>query len=112
MTAIMKRGVLWYFFRAPVYLYSWRIGWRLGHRLLLLTHIRRRTGLRRQAVLEVVDAPDATNGQIRMLASPFPTRHRVLSVLSKAFEAFDLYPLVAPAGNFLPRTDDDPQRTY
>ena len=55
MTAIKKKGMLRYFFRAPVYLYRWRLGWLLGHRLLLLTHIGRRTGLRRQTVLEVVE---------------------------------------------------------
>jgi deazaflavin-dependent oxidoreductase (nitroreductase family) len=55
MTAIKKKGILWYFFRTPVYLYRWRLGWLFGHRLLLLTHIGRRTGLRRQTVLEVVE---------------------------------------------------------
>jgi deazaflavin-dependent oxidoreductase (nitroreductase family) len=55
MIAIKKRGMLWYSFRAPVYLYRWRLGWLFGHRLLLLTHIGRRTGLRRQTVLEVVE---------------------------------------------------------
>lgn len=55
MTVIKKKGMLRYFFRAPVYLYRWRLGWLLGHRLLLLTHIGRRTGLRRQTVLEVVE---------------------------------------------------------
>ncbi len=44
-----------YFFRAPVYLYRWHLGWLLGHRLLLLTHTGRRSGLRRHTVLEVVD---------------------------------------------------------
>ncbi len=55
MIAIKKKGMLWYLFRAPVYLYRWRLGWLLGHRLLLLTHIGRRSGLRRQTVLEVVE---------------------------------------------------------
>ncbi len=55
MIAIKRKGTLWYFFRAPVYLYRWRLGWMLGHRLLLLTHVGRRTGLRRQTVLEVVE---------------------------------------------------------
>jgi len=55
MAAIKRKGMLWYFFRAPVYLYRWRLGWLLGHRCLLLTHIGRRTGLRRQTVLEVVE---------------------------------------------------------
>jgi deazaflavin-dependent oxidoreductase (nitroreductase family) len=55
MTAIKKRGMLWYFFRAPVYLYRWHLGWLFGKRCLLLTHFGRRTGLRRQTVLEVVE---------------------------------------------------------
>ena len=41
-------------FRAPVYLYRWKCGWLLGYRFLLLTHIGRRTGLRRHTVLEVM----------------------------------------------------------
>jgi deazaflavin-dependent oxidoreductase (nitroreductase family) len=55
MTSIRKKSALWYFFRAPVYLYRWRLGWLLGHRCLLLTHVGRRTGLRRHTVLEVVE---------------------------------------------------------
>jgi len=47
----------------PVYLYRWRLGGLLGTRFLLLTHIGRRTGLRRQTVLEVLqyskDGPQA-----------------------------------------------------
>ena len=55
MVAIKRKGILWYFFRVPVYLYRWRLGWLFGKRLLLLTHIGRRSGLRRQTVLEVVE---------------------------------------------------------
>ena len=55
LIAIKKKEMLWYLFRAPVYLYRWRLGWLFGHRLLLLTHIGRRTGLRRETVLEVVE---------------------------------------------------------
>ena len=55
MVEIRKKGMLRFLFRAPVHLYSWHLGWIFGHRLLLLTHIGRRTGLRRQTVLEVVD---------------------------------------------------------
>lgn len=51
---IKKHGMLRRLFHLPVYLYRWRLGWLLGHRLLLLTHLGRRTGLRRQTVLEVV----------------------------------------------------------
>jgi len=55
MIAIRKKGMLWYLFRAPVYLYYWHLGWLFGKRLLLLAHTGRRSGLRRQTVLEVVE---------------------------------------------------------
>ena len=55
MPTVKRRGLLWYFFRAPVYLYRWHMSWLLGTRCLLLTHIGRRSGLRRQTVLEVVE---------------------------------------------------------
>jgi deazaflavin-dependent oxidoreductase (nitroreductase family) len=55
MVAIRKKGILWYLFKAPVYLYRWGLGWLFGKRLLLLTHTGRRSGLRRQTVLEVVE---------------------------------------------------------
>lgn len=40
-------------FRAPIALYRARLGWLLGSRFLLLHHIGRKSGLPRQAVLEV-----------------------------------------------------------
>jgi deazaflavin-dependent oxidoreductase (nitroreductase family) len=55
MVTIKRKSVLWYVFRAPVYLHAWRLGWLLGHRCLLLTHIGRHSGLRRKTVLEVVE---------------------------------------------------------
>ena len=55
MPAIKRKGILWYLFRGPIYLYRWRLGWMFGKRLLLLTHTGRRTGLRRQTVLEIVE---------------------------------------------------------
>ena len=54
MSTIRRRRTLWYLLRAPVYLYRWHLGRLLGIRFLLLTHIGRRTGLRRQTVLEVM----------------------------------------------------------
>jgi len=57
-----KRWVAW-LLRAPVSLYRWRLGWVLGKRFLLLSHVGRRTGVRHQAVLEVMeyreDGPEA-----------------------------------------------------
>jgi deazaflavin-dependent oxidoreductase (nitroreductase family) len=55
MVVVKKNGMLWYFFRVPVYLFRWRLGWLFDHRALLLTHTGRRTGLRRYTVLEVVE---------------------------------------------------------
>jgi deazaflavin-dependent oxidoreductase (nitroreductase family) len=40
---------------APIRLYHWRLGWLLGRRFLLLRHVGRRTGLRRETVLEVME---------------------------------------------------------
>jgi len=55
MVSVRRNTLLWYLFRAPVYLYRWHLGWLFGHRCLLLTHIGRRTGLARHTVLEVVE---------------------------------------------------------
>jgi len=55
MVEIRKRGMLWYLFRAPVYIYRCHLGWLFGKRLLLLAHTGRHSGLRRQTVLEVVE---------------------------------------------------------
>lgn len=41
--------------RAPVHLYHWRLGPLLGRRFLLLIHTGRRTGKRRETVLEVAE---------------------------------------------------------
>jgi deazaflavin-dependent oxidoreductase (nitroreductase family) len=49
------RAALPWLFRAPVYLYRWRLGWLLGRRFLLLIHVGRRTGRRRHTVLEIVE---------------------------------------------------------
>lgn len=48
------QGLLKWAFRLPRYLYRWRLGWLLGHRFLMLTHLGRKSGRRRQTVLEVV----------------------------------------------------------
>jgi deazaflavin-dependent oxidoreductase (nitroreductase family) len=48
------RGLARLAFRLPIWLYRLGLGWLLGDRLLLLTHIGRKSGLPRQAVIEVV----------------------------------------------------------
>ncbi|WP_017540972.1 nitroreductase family deazaflavin-dependent oxidoreductase [Nocardiopsis halophila] len=49
-------------FRAPTHLYRWNLGWLMGGRFLMLSHIGRRSGLVRRTVVEVVDrdAPQGT----------------------------------------------------
>ena len=41
-------------YRLPIALYRWKLGWLLGGRFLLLTHVGRTSGQLRQTVLEVV----------------------------------------------------------
>jgi len=45
------RAILW---RLPIWLYRLHLGWLLGKRFLLLNHTGRKSGLPRQAVLEVI----------------------------------------------------------
>lgn len=47
-------GVARLLFRLPIQLYRWRLGWLLGRRFMLLTHIGRKSGRPRQVVIEVV----------------------------------------------------------
>ena len=54
------RGWKAFLWRAPIFFYRIGLGWMLGKRLLHLTHIGRKSGQPRQAVLEVVHhTPDA-----------------------------------------------------
>jgi len=48
------KGISRFFFRFPIYLYRARLGWMMGKRFLLINHTGRKTGLARQAVVEVV----------------------------------------------------------
>ncbi len=52
---VKHKSLMWYLFRAPVYLFRWHLGPLFGHRLMLLEHTGRRTGRRRRTVLEVVE---------------------------------------------------------
>lgn len=49
-------------FRLPIWFYHAHLGWVLGRRFTLLTHIGRKSGLPRQTVLEVVRY-DKTSGE-------------------------------------------------
>lgn len=53
-------------FALPRYLYRWHIGWMLGHLCLMITHVGRKTGLKRQTVLEVVHYDPSTQEYIVM----------------------------------------------
>lgn len=53
-----NKAVLW---RLPIWLYRMKLGWLLGHRMLLLTHIGRISGKPRNAVLEVVHYDKESN---------------------------------------------------
>ena len=57
--------------RAPIWLYRHRLGWLLGHRMLMLEHLGRRTGHPRYVCLEVVDRPTADTF---VIVSGFGTR--------------------------------------
>jgi deazaflavin-dependent oxidoreductase (nitroreductase family) len=47
-------GLLKTLLRAPIWLYRAHLGWVVGHRLLYIAHRGRRTGVRREVVVEVV----------------------------------------------------------
>lgn len=53
-SAHKPRGWLRFGFRLPIWLYRINLGWLFGERFLLLTHTGRKSGLARQAVIEVV----------------------------------------------------------
>jgi deazaflavin-dependent oxidoreductase (nitroreductase family) len=63
------RGLARLAFRLPIWLYRLRLGWLLGDRFLMLTHIGRKSGLPRQAVIEVVRHDRASDTYI--IASGF-----------------------------------------
>ena len=53
------RGIKAIPFRAPIWMFRTGLGWIMGSRFLLLTHIGRKTGLPRQTVLEIInESPD------------------------------------------------------
>jgi deazaflavin-dependent oxidoreductase (nitroreductase family) len=67
--SLSPRGLARLAFRLPIWLYRLRLGWLLGDRLLLLTHIGRKSGKPRQAVIEVVRHDPASDSYI--IASGF-----------------------------------------
>jgi deazaflavin-dependent oxidoreductase (nitroreductase family) len=65
------KGLLRIGFRLPVYLYRLKLGWLLGGRFVLINHLGRKTGLPRQAVVEVVER-DLGDGSIIVVAGYGP----------------------------------------
>jgi len=61
---IPPRGLSRIFFRFPIWLYRIKLGWLFGERMLLLNHTGRKTGLPRQAVLEVVQHDKDTGAYV------------------------------------------------
>src|SRR5215212_7433167 len=57
-------GLLRIAFRLPIHLYEHRLGWLIGHRLLLLTHRGRKSGRIRQTPLEVIRYDPATEESV------------------------------------------------
>ncbi|MBF8187544.1 nitroreductase family deazaflavin-dependent oxidoreductase [Nonomuraea sp. K274] len=55
-TVTPPAGVGRFLFRLPLGLYRMGLGWVFGHRIMVVNHVGRVTGKRRQVVLEVVEA--------------------------------------------------------
>lgn len=55
------RGISRLLFRSPILLFEWGLGWIFGERLLLLNHIGRKTGQKRQVVLQVAQHDKQTD---------------------------------------------------
>ncbi len=54
MNILQRRRLIRVLLRGPVLLYDWNLGWLLGSRFLLVTHVGRRSGRRYRTVLEVI----------------------------------------------------------
>ena len=59
--ATAPHGLLRLGLRLPIWLYRLHLGWLLGDRFLLLTHIGRKSGMLRQTVIEVVKHDTESN---------------------------------------------------
>ncbi len=67
MTAFRSGPLARWLLRAPAHVHDWNLGWLLGDRFLLLTHIGRRTGRPHRTVLEVIGTRPAA-GEVLVLA--------------------------------------------
>ncbi len=57
-------GVRRKLYRLPIRMFRLRLGWLLGTRFILVNHLGRRSGIRRQVVLEVVEHDAATGSYV------------------------------------------------
>ena len=64
LTDYPVRGWLRRVVRLPIWLYRVRLGWLLGNRFLMLTHVGPKTGLPRHVILEVVRHDAATDAYV------------------------------------------------
>ena len=55
------RGLFRLLARLPIWLYRAQLGWLLGNRFLMLTHVGRKSGMQRRTVVEVVRYNAVTN---------------------------------------------------
>jgi deazaflavin-dependent oxidoreductase (nitroreductase family) len=60
LTSRQPKGILRALFRMPIWLYHAHLGWLLGKRFLMLTHIGRKSGHLRHTILEVVSHEEGT----------------------------------------------------
>ena len=60
----LPTGISRFFFRLPIWLYHFHLGWLLGGRFVLINHIGRKSGQQRQVVVEVVRHDQATDSYI------------------------------------------------
>lgn len=60
----VRHGILRFFLRLPIWLYRVHLGWLLGDRFLMLTHIGRKSGQPHQTVLEVVSHDKSSDAYV------------------------------------------------
>lgn len=98
--------LLHWFFRLPIGIYRARLGWLFGHRLLMLTHVGRKSGLVRRTVLEVVGR-DRSADEFFVVAGYGPTSDWYRNALANPPLAVDV-----AARRFVPRVREltEPQR--
>ncbi|MFI5610051.1 nitroreductase family deazaflavin-dependent oxidoreductase [Amycolatopsis sp. NPDC051903] len=114
MTDRPPTGLVRWLLRAPIPLYRWGFGPLLGHRLLYLAHRGRKSGVRREAVVEVVrhraDLPELT---VIAAWGGVPQWYRNIEAAPPIEVRCGKYRWRAPAARFLDHAElDDVLRGY